>query len=94
MTEEWAFSDPRRFGRITLKNSHPLQSEPLVSMGEGILPRLETAHAEGLTGRDTLTDMPHVDEVRDLILKRKAPIKAVLMDQRGVRRLALWVLRS
>lgn len=33
VTEEWAFCDSRRFGRVVLKAKHPLEEEPLCSMG-------------------------------------------------------------
>ncbi|KAI5477790.1 hypothetical protein MNV49_005874 [Pseudohyphozyma bogoriensis] len=64
---EWAFSDPRRLGRIKLVEAEDADAmEPL-----------------SLLGADPLLDMPSVEVLAEALEKRHAPIKAVLLDQNG-----------
>lgn len=77
-TTDWAFCDARRLGRIKL-----------VEAGENDVERHPPLSE---LGADPLLDMPSVETLRTALAKRNAPIKAVLLDQNGVRPLrpARW----
>lgn len=68
LEEQWAFTDARRFGRVQLADA----AEP------------ETVAPLSALGADPLLAMPTAEVLAPLLLKRKAPIKAVLLDQNGV----------
>ncbi|GAA5958111.1 hypothetical protein JCM3765_002816 [Sporobolomyces pararoseus] len=68
-TSEWAFCDPRRLGRIKL-----------VDCEEG---ELENVKPLSELGSDPYLNMPPLDQLNAALLKRHAPIKAVLLDQNG-----------
>lgn len=70
---EWCFCDSRRLGRIKLV--YPPEDEPEKPI-EQCVPLSEL-------GRDPYLDMPSLDELSTAILKRKAPIKALLLNQNG-----------
>jgi len=69
----WAFTDPRRLGRIRLV--HDPLSEPPVS----------------LLGFDPYLSMPTLDGFRGWLAGRKAPIKAVLLDQTVAAGVGNWI---
>ena len=69
----WAFTDPRRLGRIRLVQD-PI-SEPPVS----------------LLGFDPYLNMPTLDGFRGWLAGRKAPIKAVLLDQTVAAGVGNWI---
>ena len=71
---EWAFCDPRRLGRIKLVDADESELTRVPPLGD--------------LGADPLLAMPSVDTLADAFAKRSAPIKAVLLDQNGVRRCA------
>lgn len=64
---EWAFSDSRRLARIKLINAEDPETMPPLS----------------LLGRDPHLDMISVEELTEKLQKRKAPIKAIMLDQNG-----------
>lgn len=68
---EWAFCDPRRLGRIKLVDADESELMKVPPLGD--------------LGADPLLAMPSVDRLADAFAKRSAPIKAVLLDQNGVR---------
>lgn len=68
-TSEWAFCDPRRLGRIKLVDSEEGELENVKPLSE--------------LGRDPYLNMPPLDQLNSALLKRHAPIKAVLLDQNG-----------
>ena len=70
-TSDWAFCDPRRLGRIKLVEADEGEVERHPPLSE--------------LGADPLLDMPSVDVLRTALARRNAPIKAVLLDQNGVR---------
>ncbi|BGP13748.1 hypothetical protein JCM10213_006421 [Rhodosporidiobolus nylandii] len=67
---EWAFCDARRLGRIKVFEVEEGKSV------EDVPPLSEL-------GADPLLDMPSVEVLRAALSARKAPIKAVLLDQNG-----------
>lgn len=64
---EWAFSDSRRLARIRLIDAVDPETLPPLS----------------LLGRDPHLDMISVEELSEKLKKRKAPIKAIMLDQNG-----------
>jgi formamidopyrimidine-DNA glycosylase len=70
---EFAFTDPRRFGRIRLVQD-PLHEKPISELGV-----------------DALGDFPSAKELLVVLQKRKAPIKAVLLDQSVFAGVGNWV---
>ncbi|BGO89471.1 hypothetical protein NBRC10512_006659 [Rhodotorula toruloides] len=66
---EWAFCDARRLGRIKLVDAEANEVEKVPPLSE--------------LGADPLLAMPSLDTLRTALAKRKAPIKAVLLDQNG-----------
>lgn len=70
-TSDWAFCDPRRLGRIKL-----------VEADEGDVERHPPLSE---LGADPLLDMPQIEVLCTALARRNAPIKAVLLDQNGVR---------
>jgi len=66
---EWCFCDSRRLGRIKLVGEQ----------GKDIT----EAEPLSLLGRDPYLDMPTLSELSEALLKRKAPVKAVLLNQNG-----------
>lgn len=70
-TGEWAFCDPRRLGRIKLVDADESELTKVPPLGD--------------LGADPLLAMPSIDMLADAFAKRSAPIKAVLLDQNGVR---------
>lgn len=70
-TSDWAFCDPRRLGRIKLVEADEGEVEQHPPLSE--------------LGADPLLDMPSIDVLRTAFARRNAPIKAVLLDQNGVR---------
>uniref|UniRef100_A0A0K3CG24 Formamidopyrimidine-DNA glycosylase catalytic domain-containing protein n=1 Tax=Rhodotorula toruloides TaxID=5286 RepID=A0A0K3CG24_RHOTO len=66
---EWAFCDARRLGRIKLVDAEADEIEKVPPLSE--------------LGADPLLNMPSLDTLRTALGKRKAPIKAVLLDQNG-----------
>lgn len=69
----FAFTDPRRFGRLRL--AHDPRNEPPLS---------------GL-GHDPLFGLPAVVDLTTLLASRKAPIKAVLLDQSTFAGVGNWI---
>lgn len=88
-TSEWAFCDPRRLGRIKLVDcaAEDLESvSPLGDLGPftsaSSYCRRELTHtARSLVGADPYLNMPPLEVLSAALLKRHAPIKAVLLDQ-------------
>lgn len=89
---EWAFCDPRRLGRIKLVDCDEGEVEnlkPLSDLGALLLVKLTRDQqltfeiSSSCTGRDPLLDMPPLETLSTALLKRHAPIKAVLLDQNG-----------
>lgn len=68
---EWAFCDPRRLGRIKLVDAVESELAKVPPLGD--------------LGADPLLAMPSADDLAIAFSKRSAPIKAVLLDQNGVR---------
>jgi len=68
-TSEWAFCDPRRLGRLKL-----------VDCDEG---DIENVKPLSELGADPFLNMPTLEQLSTALLKRHAPIKAVLLDQNG-----------
>lgn len=68
---EWAFCDPRRLGRIKLVDADESDLLKVPPLGD--------------LGADPLLDMPSVEVLAAAFAARSAPIKAVLLDQNGVR---------
>ncbi|BGP22695.1 hypothetical protein JCM10295v2_001586 [Rhodotorula toruloides] len=66
---EWAFCDARRLGRIKLVDVEADEIEKVPPLSE--------------LGADPLLNMPSLDTLCIALAKRKAPIKAVLLDQNG-----------
>lgn len=75
---EWAFCDARRLGRLKLADAE----DP------------ETVAPLSTLGADPLLAMPTVEALAPLLLKRKAPIKAVLLDQAAVSRFSRTIAIS
>jgi formamidopyrimidine-DNA glycosylase len=69
----FAFTDPRRFGRLRLAHD-PRNEPPLLGLGH-----------------DPLFGLPPVGELAGLIGSRKAPIKAVLLDQSTFAGVGNWI---
>ncbi len=69
----FAFTDPRRFGRLRLADD-PRNEPPLKDLGH-----------------DPLLGLPPVAELAALIGSRKAPIKAVLLDQSLFAGVGNWI---
>lgn len=67
------FRDPRRFGRMFLKED-PLHEAPLMKLGP-----------------DVMNELPDANELYEEIQKRKAPIKAVLLDQSFLSGIGNWM---
>ncbi|GAA6022820.1 hypothetical protein JCM11491_006420 [Sporobolomyces phaffii] len=68
-TSEWAFCDPRRLGRIKLVDCAEEDLEKVKPLSE--------------LGADPYLNMPSLDVLSTALLKRTAPIKAILLDQNG-----------
>ncbi|GAA5910277.1 uncharacterized protein JCM6883_001138 [Sporobolomyces salmoneus] len=66
-TSEWAFCDPRRLGRIKLVDCEGEEMEKIKPLSD--------------LGADPYLNMPSLDILSTALLKRHAPIKAVLLDQ-------------
>ncbi|GAA6062453.1 hypothetical protein JCM10212_005356 [Sporobolomyces blumeae] len=66
---EWAFCDPRRLGRIKIVECREDEVEKVKPLSE--------------LGADPLLNMPPLQELGQALLRRHAPIKAVLLDQYG-----------
>ncbi|GAA5852913.1 hypothetical protein JCM3766R1_004894 [Sporobolomyces carnicolor] len=66
-TSEWAFCDPRRLGRIKLVDCAAEDLESVSPLGD--------------LGADPYLNMPPLEVLSAALLKRHAPIKAVLLDQ-------------
>ncbi|ORY61943.1 Formamidopyrimidine-DNA glycosylase N-terminal domain-domain-containing protein [Leucosporidium creatinivorum] len=64
---DWAFCDARRLGRIKLIEAEVPEEVPPLST----------------LGADPFLDMPSVEVLAAALIKRHAPIKAVLLDQNG-----------
>jgi formamidopyrimidine-DNA glycosylase len=69
----FAFTDPRRFGRLRL--AHDPRNEPPLS---------------GL-GHDPLFGLPRAADLAALLASRKAPIKALLLDQKAFAGVGNWI---
>lgn len=65
---EWAFCDSRRLARIKLIDAADPETLPPLS----------------LLGRDAHLDLVSVDQLAGKLRLRKAPIKAILLDQNGI----------
>ncbi|BGP45873.1 hypothetical protein JCM10450v2_001708 [Rhodotorula kratochvilovae] len=66
---EWAFCDGRRLGRIKLVEAEEGEVEKVPPLSE--------------LGADPLLAMPSKEDFRFALVRRSAPIKAVLLDQNG-----------
>lgn len=71
--QRFAFTDPRRFGRLRLAHD-PRQEPPLLGLGH-----------------DPFFGLPAVAELARLLTSRKAPIKAVLLDQGVFAGVGNWI---
>jgi formamidopyrimidine-DNA glycosylase len=73
---EVAFTDPRRFGRIRLAKD-PLREPPISELGYDPLDRHEK--------------FPSARKLGEILAKRRAPIKAVLLDQSIFAGVGNWI---
>jgi len=70
---EFAYTDPRRFGRIRLAED-PLHEKPISDLGY-----------------DPLHEFPTAKKLHGILQKRRAPIKAILLDQGLFAGVGNWV---
>ncbi|GAA5877591.1 hypothetical protein JCM16303_003390 [Sporobolomyces ruberrimus] len=68
-TSEWAFCDPRRLGRIKLVDCPGEELEKVKPLSD--------------LGADPYLNMPPLEVLSTALLRRHAPIKAILLDQNG-----------
>ena len=70
---EVAFTDPRRFGRLRLRQD-PLHEPPISDLGP-----------------DPIVDEIDLSTVSEALLRRRAPIKSVLLDQKFMAGVGNWI---